>query len=63
MSENITQQDIDEFLAQLLAEMAQETPLHDVVQNIMDEPIPPEVKERLVEPLLTRIYPPQLHLG
>ena len=33
-------------------------PLHDVVQNIMDEDIPQEVQKRLLEPLLTRIYPP-----
>ena len=49
--------DFSEFIEQLLAETSDE-PLHDVVQNIMDERIPQEVKERLLKPLLPRRYPP-----
>ena len=37
----------------ILAEMPEST-LHDVAQNIMDEPIPEEVKRRLLKPLLPR---------
>ena len=40
---------------QLLAENAPEAgPLREVVENILDEPIPQRVKERLSKPLLPR---------
>jgi hypothetical protein len=32
--------------------------IHDVVQNILDEPIPEETKKRLLKPLLPRPLPP-----
>ena len=48
---------MDEYIEQLLAEMPDE-PLRDVVKNIMDEPIPQEVRERLLKPLFPRKYPP-----
>ena len=66
--ENISQQVVEEFLQKLLAEMTPEDeqyimqllaenvpaagPLREVVQNILDEPVPQRVKERLSKPLL-----------
>ncbi len=47
---------MDEYIDQLLAEMQTKEPLHDVVQNIMDEPIPEAVKRRLLKPLLPGKY-------
>ena len=44
---------MDKYLSHLLDEMPEST-LHDVVQNIMDEPVPEEVKWRLPKPLLPR---------
>ena len=44
---------MDKYLSQLLDEIPEST-LHDVAQNIMDEPIPEEVKRRLLKPLLPR---------
>ena len=41
---------MDEYIKQLLAEMSDPT-LHDVVKNILDEPIPEVVKECLLKPL------------
>ena len=65
---SITQQAAEEFLQKLLAKMSPEDeqymmqllaenapaagPLHEVVQNILDEPVPQQVKERLSKPLL-----------
>ena len=65
---SITQQSAEEFLQKLLAEMTPEDeqyitqllaenapaagPLREVVQNILDEPVPQRVKERLSKPLL-----------
>lgn len=50
--------DVDEFLKQLLKERNSKTSLHDVVQNILDEPIPQEVKKRLLKSLIPKTYPP-----
>ena len=50
--------DVDEFLKKLLEERSSKTSLHDVVQNILDEPIPREVKKRLLKPLIPKTYPP-----
>ena len=65
---SISQQSAEEFLQKLLAEMTPEDeqhimqllaenapeagPLREVVQNILDEPVPQRVKERLSKPLL-----------
>ncbi|KAK3757404.1 hypothetical protein RRG08_033172 [Elysia crispata] len=48
---------MDEYIEQLLAEMPEST-LHDVVKNILDEPIPEAVKRRLLKPLQPREYRP-----
>ena len=48
---------MDEYKEQLLAEMPEST-LHDVVKNILDEPIPKAVKGRLLKPLQPRKYRP-----
>ena len=41
---------MDEYIDQLLAEIADEnSALHHVVQNILDEPIPDFVKDRLLK--------------
>ena len=48
---------MDEYIEQLLAEMP-DSALHDVVQNILDEPIPEAVKRRLLKPLKPRKYRP-----
>ena len=43
----------DQYMMQLLAENAPAAgPLREVVQNILDEPVPQRVKERLSKPLL-----------
>ena len=43
---------MDEYIDQLLAEIADEnSAFHYVVQNILDEPIPDFVKGRLLKPL------------
>ena len=50
---------MDEYIDQLLAEIYPDNPtLHDVVQNILDEPIPKAVKERLLKPLQPGKYRP-----
>jgi len=65
---SITQQTAEQFLQKLLVEMSPEDeqymmqllaenapaagPLREVVQNILDEPVPQRVKERLSKPLL-----------
>ena len=65
---SITQQSAENFLQKLLAEMTPEDeqyimqllaenapaagPLREVFQNILDEPVPQRVKERLLKPLL-----------
>ena len=50
---------MDDYIEQLLAEMADEkSTLHDVVQNILDEPIPDSVKGRLLKPLYPEKYRP-----
>ena len=48
---------MDEYIEQLLAEMPDST-LHDVVKNILDEPIPEAAKRRLLKPLKPRKYRP-----
>ena len=48
---------MDEYIDQLLAEI-HDSPLQGVVQNILDEPIPEAVKERLLKPLAPRKYRP-----
>ena len=69
-----TEQAAEELFQKLLAEMAPEDgqhlrewlaenvpavgPLREVVQNILDEPVPQRVKERLSEPLLPGEYKP-----
>ena len=45
---------MDEYIEQLLAEIPDLT-LHNVVKNILDEPIPEAVKERLLKPLKTQV--------
>ena len=43
----------EQHIMQLLAENAPAAgPLREVVQNILDEPVPQRVKERLSKPLL-----------
>ena len=50
---------MDEFIEQLLAEMPDnQSTLHDVVKNILDDPIPEAVKKRLLKPLQSRKYRP-----
>ena len=44
---------MDKYIRQLMDEIPEST-LHDEAQNIMDEPIPEEVKRRLLKPLLQR---------
>ena len=72
MADSITKQAAEEFLEQLLAEMSPEDeqymkhllsetspgsePLRGVVQNILDEPVPQEVKERLPKSLLPQPF-------
>ena len=53
----IKQAAMDEYIEQLLAEIPDPT-LHDVVKNILDEPIPEAVKERLLKPLKPGKYRP-----
>ena len=53
----IKQAAIDEYIEQLLAKTSDMT-LHDVVKNILDEPIPEAVKERLLKPLKPGKYRP-----
>ena len=48
---------MDEYIEQILAEMPDST-LHDVVKNILDEPIPEAVKGRLLKPLQPSKYRP-----
>ena len=48
---------MDEYIEQLLAEMP-DSAFHDVVKNILDEPIPEAVKSRLLRPLQPREYRP-----
>ena len=48
---------MDKYIEQILAEMPDST-LHDVVKNILDEPIPEAVKRRLLRPLQPRKYRP-----
>ncbi|KAK3794857.1 hypothetical protein RRG08_001008 [Elysia crispata] len=48
---------MDEYIEQLLAEMP-DSALHDVVKNILDEPIPEAVKRRLLKPLQPKKYRP-----
>ena len=49
---------MDEYIDQLLAEMETPEPLRGVVHNILDDPIPEEVKKRLLKPLLLGKYRP-----
>ena len=42
---------MDAYIEQIPAEMPDST-LHDVVRNILDEPIPAATKKRLLKPLL-----------
>ena len=54
---------MDEYIEQLLAEMPDEkSTLHDVIQNILDEPIPRTVKRRLLKPLYPEKYRPHVRL-
>ena len=48
---------MDEYIEQLLAEMP-DSAFHDVVKNILDEPIPEVVKRRLLKPLKPQKYRP-----
>ena len=48
---------MDEYIEQILAEMP-DSALRDVIQNILDEPIPEAVKRRLLRPLHPRKYRP-----
>ena len=48
---------MDAYIEQIPAEMLDLT-LHDVVRNILDEPIPKAVKGRLLKPLQPRKYRP-----
>ena len=48
---------MDAYIEQIPAEMPDST-LHDVVRNILDEPIPKAVKGRLLKPLQPRKYRP-----
>jgi len=48
---------MDEYIEQLLAEMADNRTLRTVVQNILDEPIPEAVKKRLLKSLLPQPIP------
>ena len=48
---------MDKHIEQILAEMPGST-LHDVVRNILDEPIPEAVKRRLLKPLQPKKYRP-----
>ncbi|KAK3790228.1 hypothetical protein RRG08_027443 [Elysia crispata] len=48
---------MDKYIEQILAEMPDST-LHDVVRNILDEPIPEAVKRRLLKPLQPKKYRP-----
>ena len=50
--------EMDEYVAQLLAEMQIPDPVQKVVRNILDESIPEAVKERLLKPLLPGKYRP-----
>ena len=49
---------MDEYIEQLMAEMADNRTLRTVVQNILDEPSPEAVKKRLLKPLLPLPIPP-----
>ena len=50
---------MDEYIEQLLAEMPDnQSTLHDVVKNILDEPISDSVKARLLKPLQPEEYRP-----
>ena len=50
---------MDEYIDQLMAEIADEnSSLHHVVQNLLDEPIPDFVKGRLLKPLQPGNYRP-----
>ena len=54
---------MDEYIEQLLAEMPDEkSTLHDVVQNILDEPIPETMKRRLLKPLQPWKHDPHVRL-
>ena len=46
---------MDEYIEQLLAEMP-DSAIRNVIQNILDEPIPEAVKRRLLKPLQPSIY-------
>ena len=48
---------MNEYIERLVAEMPDPT-LHDLVKNIMDEPIPETIKVRLLQPLRPRINRP-----
>ena len=50
---------MDEYIEQLLAEMPDnQSTLHDVVKNILDEPVSDSVKARLLKPLQPGKYRP-----
>ena len=48
---------MDEYIEQLLAEMP-DSAIRNVIQNILDEPIPEAVKRRLLKPLQPSKYRP-----
>ena len=74
MADSISLQAVEQFFKQLLAEMSPEDeqyikqllaetapasrPLRVVVQNILDDPVPQEVKERLSKPLRLQSFHP-----
>ena len=75
MAERIEFQTAEDFFERLLAEMSPEDeqylkqllaettpasgPIRGVVQNILEEPIPEEVKERLLRPLRLQSFRPK----
>jgi len=49
---------MDEYIEQLLAEVADNRTLRTVVQNILDKPIPQATKKQLLKPQLPQPIPP-----
>ncbi|GFR66063.1 hypothetical protein ElyMa_005547700 [Elysia marginata] len=48
---------MDEYVEKKLVDMP-DSPIHDVIRNILDEPIPEAIKRRLLKPLQPRKYQP-----
>src|SRR5688572_11966941 len=49
---------MDDYIEELLAEFDGPPALRNIIQNILDEPIPEATKRRLLKPLLPRPVPP-----